>query len=260
MAHELIQDPDSRRNILIFQKKEEMWPFMTERFGELAKRRILESNRFSAALSGGNTPVDLYVGIGQVCRNLDWKAVHLFLVDERVVPYTDERSNLGMIKKSLIDSIPIPPTNVHAISTRTDPPGSAKMYEDELTSFFRLVPGSVPEFDLILLGLGEDGHTASLFPGLSDLENDSRLVRAIESDGQQIARISMTLRTINHGRSVFFLVTGGAKAKTVLRVVEKEDRSLPATLVRPVKGDLFYILDKEAGSLLSQDRLKAGKR
>jgi 6-phosphogluconolactonase len=134
------------------------------------------------------------------------------------------------------------------------------MYEDELTSFFRLVPGSAPVFDLILLGLGEDGHTASLFPGLSNLENDSRLVRAIEPYGQQIARISMTLRTINHGRSVFFLVTGGAKAKTVLRVVEEEDRSLPATLVRPVKGDLFYILDKEAGSLLSQDRLKAGKR
>jgi len=86
MAHELIQVPGSRRNIVIFQKKEEMWSFMAERFGELSERRILESNRFSAALSGGNTPVDLYVEIGQVCRNLCWKAVHLFLVDERGVP------------------------------------------------------------------------------------------------------------------------------------------------------------------------------
>jgi 6-phosphogluconolactonase len=251
VAHDLTRESDRGRQVLVFQNKADIYRFVTDRFLDLSKRAVVEHNRFSVALSGGKTPIDLYTEIGRLEQGIDWKSIHLFLVDERVVPLDDSQSNYGMIKGRLLDAIPIPTTNVHAVAYETDPSTSARKYETELKKFFDVGPGGVPAFDLILLGMGEDGHTASLFPELPDLQNDDRMVRAIEPSGERVARVTLTLQVINHGRNVFFLVTGQAKARIVRRVVEEQDPSLPASLVRPVEGALIYLLDGEAGSMLS---------
>jgi 6-phosphogluconolactonase len=258
VAYEVIRQPDHGRQVLIFESKEQVCRFTVDRFWEISERTINEWGRFSVALSGGKTPQDIYVEIGRVGQGMDWRAIHVFLVDERFVPPDDDRSNFRMIKKTLLDAIPIPVANLHAVATEeTDPRTSAKGYEAELMKFFGTGPGSVPAFDMILLGMGEDGHTASLFPGVPDLQNDKRLVRAVEPAGARVARVTLTLPVINGARNVFFLVTGETKARTVRRVVEEQDPTLPASLVRPLEGALLFLCDREAGSLLDIDKGEA---
>lgn len=226
---------------------------MADRFGEASERAITGQGRFSVALSGGKTPVGPYGEIARIGRVIDWKKVHVFLVDERFVPYDDERSNYGMIKKSLLDSIPIPSANVHPVATEGDPLRSAEKYESELRGFFAGSRG-VPVLDMVVLGMGEDGHTASLFPGKPYSVDDGHLVRAVGPDKEGLSRITLTLPVINRGRLVLFLVTGAAKARTVVRVVEESDPALPASLVRPVDGKPLFLLDREAASMLRPDK------
>ena len=250
MVYELIQRPDKARQVLIFQRPEEIHRYMADRFLDVSKKAISDEGRFCIALSGGKTPEGLYTEIGRTARGADWKAIHVFLVDERYVPADDDRSNYKMIRRTLVEAVPIPSANVHPIGTTSDPQASARNYEAELKKFFDLGPGSLPAFDLILLGMGEDGHTASLFPGLPDIREDRHLVRAIDGSEERTGRITLTLPVINQAKRVFFLVTGIAKAGTVHRVVEKEDLSLPAALVHPAKGSLVMLLDRDAGSLV----------
>ncbi len=229
---------------------------MVDRFRKIWEKAVSERGRFSVALSGGTTPKDLYMEIGRKGSAWDWKDIHVFLVDERFVPPTDDRSNYRMIKESLLDCIPIPAANVHPIDTgQTDPRASAKAFEAGLMRFFDTGKGGVPAFDLIMLGLGEDGHTASLFPGLPDLRSDTHLVRAVEPAGERVARVTLTLPVINNGRNVIFLVTGETKARTVRRAVQEQDPNLPASLVQPREGTLFFVCDRDAGSMLDMDKL-----
>jgi 6-phosphogluconolactonase len=250
VAYELIRQVDHGRQVLIFQRKEEIHRYVADLFLDISKKAIGDEGRFSVALSGGKTPEGLYHELGRSARTADWKAIHIFLVDERVVPVDDDRSNYKMIRQSLIEAVPIPSANVHPVATTGDPATSARNYETELIRFFDLKPGDHPAFDLILLGMGEDGHTASLFPGLPDIQSDKRLVRAIEANGERTARITLTLPVINQGKRVFFLVTGTAKARPIQRVVEEEDLSLPASLVHPASGPVVILLDRDAGALL----------
>jgi 6-phosphogluconolactonase len=250
VAYELIKQADHGRQVLIFRRKEDIYQYVADRFLEISKKAIAQTGRFSIALSGGKTPEGLYHELRLTARSADWRAIHIFLVDERFVPVDDDRSNYRMIRRSLIEAVPIPSANVNPVATTGDPVAAARDYETELIRFFDLGPGDLPAFDLILLGMGEDGHTASLFPGLPDIQNDRRLVRAIEANGERTARITLTLPVINQGRQVFFLVTGTAKAGTVLRVVEEEDLSLPAALVHPGSGPVVMLLDRDAGALL----------
>jgi 6-phosphogluconolactonase len=240
------------REILVFPTKEEMGRFVADRFRETSEKAITGQGLFSVALSGGKTPAGPYGEIARIGRGVDWKKVHVFLVDERFVPYDDERSNYGMIKKSLLDSIPIPSANVHPVATEGDPPTSAEAYESELRGFFTAGRG-VPAFDMVVLGMGEDGHTASLFPGKPHSVDDGHLVRAVGPDEEGLSRVTLTLPVINRGRLVLFLVTGMAKAGTVARVVEGSDPTLPASLVRPVEGELLFLLDREAAFMLRAD-------
>ncbi len=238
-------------DVRIFISPAELFAFTAERIRLLSDTAIADCGRFTAAFSGGHTPIGLYTELARDPATFDWKRTDIFLVDERAVPFEDSRSNFGMIKKTLLGAVPIPRENVHPMPVdRVDLHAAAKMYEDEIRAFFHAPPGIMPRFDLVLLGIGEDGHTASLFPGSPLLQERTRLAAAVPEDEGRTARITLTLPVINSARHVIFLAAGKTKAPIVKLVVEEGDDRLPAKLVRPEEGSLSFHLDREAASLL----------
>ncbi len=227
-----------------------MRDFMLMSWVDMMRRAIEKKECFSAALSGGKTPRDFFLRLSLLQDREYWEKTNIFLADERCVPLDSPDSNYGLIRSSLLGKVPIPAENIHPVPVDPDDPtASAEKYEEELRYFFRIQAGAFPEFDLIHLGMGEDGHTASLFPGSSSLRETDRLCAPVMMGGDKHNRVTLTLPLINNAANVFMLVTGGAKAAVVKRVLEDKDVSLPAALVNP-KGNLFYILDKEAASQL----------
>jgi 6-phosphogluconolactonase len=258
VAHQIDLRARGDRLLLVFQSKEEAFKFLSTRFSDLSRTYISEKGVFTAALSGGRTPVGFYAELGRMSGQVDWKSVHVFMVDERFVPATDIESNYGMIKKTLIDAVPIPPTHVHPIITDTsDPWASARRYEETLSKFFNSRPGVAPMLDFILLGLGEDGHTASLFPGFPSVTQQNRLVQAVAPAAGRVARITLTLETINNGRHVVFLATGKGKAYIVKRVIVDRDEYLPATRVAPRDGEVTFVCDREAAALVDPKHIES---
>ncbi|OPY67023.1 MAG: 6-phosphogluconolactonase [Syntrophorhabdaceae bacterium PtaU1.Bin034] len=250
MAHQVIRRAGSGRSILVFETGEEMGKFALERFRALAATAVSERGRFAAALSGGRTPVDLYLRIGREAKDLTWRNIHIFLVDERFVPYNDDRSNYGMIRETLLDAVPIPAENVYPFAVEgIDPEMSAEEYEGLLWDILGSgSDGAAPALDLAMLGMGEDGHTASLFPGSPVIHESTRLARAVPAGEGREARITLTLPMINAARNILFLVAGKAKAAVLGRVAKERDPLLPASLVRPHHGDLSFLCDREAAS------------
>jgi 6-phosphogluconolactonase len=253
VAHGVITGPEEARRVIVFPTREEALRFMSGQFQILSRRAISERGIFIAALSGGTTPTGLYEDLRLNGGSLDWTAIHIFLVDERFVPPTDRQSNYRMIKESLLDGVPVPAANIHPIPTGDgDPSTSASEYEETVVRFFRSGGETRPVFDFIVLGLGEDGHTASLFPGAEAVAEEKRFVRAVAATKERLARITFTLPLINEGRHLFVLATGEAKATVIKRVVEDGDRRLPAARVWPRRGELTFVCDSEATSLLNR--------
>jgi 6-phosphogluconolactonase len=236
--------------IRIFAERGELLDFMVKSWVAIMRSAILEKGFFSAALSGGKTPRDFFLRLSLLEDKKYWENTHIFLADERCVPLDSPDSNYALIRSSLPGRVPIPPENIHPVPVDPDnPAASAKKYDEELRYFFRLQTGAIPEFDFIHLGMGEDGHTASLFPGNTAVNETGLLCAPVLLDGTKHNRVTLTLPVINNAANVFILVTGGAKAAVVRRVVAKRDQSLPAALVKP-KGRLFYVLDAAASSEL----------
>jgi 6-phosphogluconolactonase len=223
------------------------------RFVALAREAAESRGRFSAALSGGSTPGGLYRLLAEEPYSLQvpWEAVHLFWGDERCVPPDDPGSNYHLAEENLLFRVPIPPENVHRVRGELEPASAARNYEQEIQDFFC---GPHARFDLILLGLGEDGHTASLFPGSPALAERERLVTAATAVYQDrpAQRVTLTLPALNSARQVLFLVAGSAKAGVVQAVLEGADEQLPARQVQPAAGGLSWLLDAEAASLLKE--------
>ncbi len=228
-----------------------MSDFVVEKWKEISRIAIKRKGRFDAALSGGTTPVTLYQKLADIGKALQWDKTHIFIVDERFVPFNDDKSNYKMILSTLLDAVEIPKENIHPISTSEDSPRAAALtYEQEMISHFDLLQNNYPEFDLILLGIGEDGHTASLFPNSPALNETEHLTASVSpGDPAKKERITITFPVINNSKNVFFLVSGTNKAK-VINKISGNDRSLPATNISPAKGTLFFLLDKDAASLL----------
>jgi 6-phosphogluconolactonase len=219
---------------------------------QLAREAAEFRGRFSVALSGGSTPGGLYRLLAEepYRAQVPWEEVHLFWGDERCVPPDDPGSNYHLAREMLIARVPIPAENVHRVRGELGAQVAAQGYEQTLEGFFC---GPRPRFDLVLLGLGEDGHTASLFPGSSLLAETERLVapaRALYQD-RPAERVTLTLPAINAARQVLFLVAGSDKAKIVQAVVEGPAGQLPAQHIRPTAGQLTCLLDASAASLLS---------
>lgn len=224
---------------------------MLEEWSALSQAAVLRSGRFVAALSGGRTPVSFFERLAGSGRDLPWDKTHIFQADERLVPPDHPASNLKVIETKLLHHVPIPAGNIHAVPVGKDPRAAAEIYEAEMRAFFELKAWDLPRFDLILLGLGEDGHTASLFPGAQGLWEGRRLAVPAYRSGPDHDRVSLSLLTINAAHVVVFLVTGEDKASALKAVLEGPSEGLPAAMVRPREGRSVFLADKESAKLLA---------
>jgi 6-phosphogluconolactonase len=210
---------------------------------------------FTIALSGGSTPRNLYTLIAaNASATLPWDKMFFFWGDERHVPPDSPDSNYRMAKESLLSKVPIPPANIFPVPAENpDAAQVAEVYEQTLRRFFAVAPGEFPRFDLILLGMGPDGHTASLFPETAALQEKSRLVVANWVEKLGGSRITFTLPLLNSARCVTFLVSGTDKAAALHEVLEGNApaEKYPSRLVQPSDGKLIWFVDRAAASELS---------
>jgi len=229
-----------------------------DEFVRLAQAAVRQKNLFTVALSGGSTPKILYSLLANEepwRSNLPWERIHFFWGDERHVPPSDPDSNYRMTYEAMLSKAPVPASNVHRIKgEEPDAQTAAAEYEQELRSFFHLQSKEYPRFDLILLGMGPDGHTASLFPGTDALKEHEQLVVANWVEKFNAYRITLTLPVLNNAANVIFLVSGAEKAE-VLRAILKGDsdtKQFPAQLIRPVRGKLLWLIDETAAAALNE--------
>lgn len=225
-------------------------------FVEMAEEAVDARGRARIAISGGSTPKAAYELMADPMHpwrgRMPWDKLDLYWVDERCVPPDDEESNYRMTREALLDRVPLRPEQIHRMEGELNPEEAAGRYETCLRNGFRLEGAEIPRFDLISLGMGPDGHTASLFPHTEALHELSRLVTANHVPQKDTWRITLTWPMINRASSVFFLIGGADKAmilKDVLTGARDVER-LPSQLIRPASGILTLILDKNAASLL----------
>jgi 6-phosphogluconolactonase len=218
---------------------------------------LREKETCTVVLAGGSTPRGLYsllAGDESFRARVRWGKIDFFWGDERQVPPDHPESNFRMANEMLLSKVPVPADHVHRI--RGEEPDAGKAageYEGALQNFFRLKPGEIPELDFILLGMGADGHTASLFPGTEALKERRRLVVANWIPGLNAHRVTLTPPLLNNVKYVLFLVTGEEKAETLRKVLqEKSDEALPAGLIRPTHGACLWLVDRFAAKLLKK--------
>ncbi len=234
---------------------QELFAAAAEEVVRAAEEAVAARGRFTIALSGGSTPKSLFNLLATNARStLPWDRMFFFWGDERHVPPTDPDSNYRMADEAMLSKIPVAAGNVFRIvAENPDAAAAAEAYEQTLRKFFQLGPGEFPRFDLILLGIGPDGHTASLFPGTAALQEKSRLVVANWVEKLKTSRITLTLPVLNAGRCVAFLVSGTDKADALKAVLEGDapGEQYPSKLVKPSDGKLIWLVDRAAASGLS---------
>ncbi|HTR64708.1 MAG TPA: 6-phosphogluconolactonase [Terriglobales bacterium] len=217
-----------------------------EEFAARATAAVKQSGRFAVALSGGSTPKGMFSLLAtSAFSSVPWDKTFFFWGDERHVPPDNPESNYRMAHEALLAKIPARPANVFRIKAEdSDAARAALDYERVITTFFGLKPGEFPRFDLILLGLGPEGHVASLFPGSAAMEETQRLVVANWVEKFHTNRITFTFPVLNHAACVMFLASGAGKAAIVKQILSDPTAGLPAQRVRPTDGDLLWFLDK----------------
>jgi 6-phosphogluconolactonase len=244
------------KNLHICQDTQELYEQAAVLFTRLANEAIASQGRFTVALSGGSTPKSVYslLAHGNLrMQPIAWPYVHVFWGDERCVPPTHPDSNYRMAHEALLSHVPIPPENIHRIHAELSPLEAAYNYDRELHEAFSLPANDTPCFDLALLGMGPDGHTASLFPGTSGLQEKNRLVVAHYVEKLASWRVTLTAKVFNAAAQVAFLIAGADKAVTLKEVLEgplQPDR-LPSQLIQPVPESLHWFVDKAAASALT---------
>lgn len=235
----------------IYRDKQEV----AENFSDYFVNKVKEAGAFHVALSGGSTPKIVFDLLARkYAGTVDWSKVHFYWGDERCVPPTDDQSNYKMTVEHLFSKIEVPKENINRILGEKDPVNEAMRYANLLEIDLDRVQG-VPQFDLVILGMGDDGHTASIFPHEIELwDSDDHCVVANHPESGQ-KRVSINGKVINAAKEVAFLVTGASKAEKVKVVVEKTKGSevYPASLVNPASGNLVWFLDEEAAAKLNQD-------
>jgi 6-phosphogluconolactonase len=240
-------------DIRIFDDPQKLSQGAAEEFASQAAAAVRSRGRFTVALSGGSTPRSLYNLLAQN-RSLPWDKIYFFFGDERHVPPDNPESNYRMVHESLLSKVPTPAANVFRIPAENpDASEAAKAYEQTLKQFFKTPTEGFPRFDLVLLGMGPDGHTASLFPGTSALQEKSRWVVSNWVDKFKTDRITLTLPVLNDAAVVMFLVSGQDKAQPLKEVLEgKESGELyPSKLIQPVDGKLVWMADRAAAAQLA---------
>lgn len=242
------------RDIVICQDAADLNRRAAEEFIRLAHRAVQSAARFTVALSGGSTPKGLYelLALDACKERVPWTKVHLFWGDERCVAPDHPDSNYRMVREALLSHVSIPAENVHRMAGEHEPGLAASKYENDLKKSFHLTDGVLPRFDLILLGIGEDGHTASLFPGSAALGESGHMVVAHYVEKLQAHRLTLTLPVLNHAAEIVFLVSGRNKADIVKEILANEVGSLmpPAARVRPPAGRLTWLVTRDAATEL----------
>ena len=228
-----------------------------ELFTATAQRATKTQGVFRVALSGGGTPRRCYelLAASPFLEQIPWSTVEIFWGDERCVPRDDPRSNAHMTREALLSQVPLAAEQIHPLYEAGDPAAAAQNYERLLGDFFGK---NEPGFDLVLLGLGEDGHTASLFPGSPAREEKERWVRVTQRPGEEIFRLTLTLPILNRAAQVIFLVAGASKTAILHQVLagNEVDPPLPAQLIRPQPGELLWLVDRAAAGDLSSSPIE----
>ena len=241
--------------IRVLTTPQELFEAAAEEVVQAAKEAVEQRGRFTIALPGGSTPKSLFNLLATNARTvLPWDRTFFFWGDERHVPPTDPDSNYRMAEETMLSRIPVAAGNVFRIPAENpDAAAGAEAYEQTLRKFFQLEPGQLPVFDVILLGMGPDGHTASLFPGSAGLQEKSRLVIANWVDKLKTSRLTLTLPVLNAARCVTFLVSGTDKAAMLKTVLEEDApaEQYPSKLIQPNHGKLIWLVDRAAASDLS---------
>lgn len=221
-------------------------------FCRAADAAIAARGRFTVALSGGSTPRATYALLADEHKDsLPWEKIFIFFGDERHVPPDHPDSNYRMANESLLSRVPVPQANVFRVQAELPAEIAASKYQDSLREFFQLPPGSWPRFDLIFLGLGDDGHTASLFPGSAALKENTRLVVANWVEKFKTFRITFSFPVLNHAAEVLFLVSGAGKTPVMRAIFSRsKNKIFPAQMVRPEQGRLLWLADRQAAGLL----------
>ncbi len=237
--------PDARRSTVdvnVSPDYETLSRTAVERIQSVVETTLAEQQTFALALAGGSTPRRLYELLAEA--SLPWSHIHLFWGDERFVPHDHPKSNVKLVRETLLSNIDLPPENVHPMPTSDTPQAAAAAYADTLHHAFAERSHT---FDLVLLGMGSDGHTASLFPEHDPAPNDPKWVRAVSAPPRHdiAQRLTCTLPVINDARRAFVLVSGSSKRDTVQAVLDDNDESLPMTRVRP-STQLLWLLDEDA--------------
>ncbi|HUY36741.1 MAG TPA: 6-phosphogluconolactonase [Pirellulales bacterium] len=258
--------------VRVLADRDELSLAAAEEFARVANASVAERERCDVALSGGSTPKELFALLASEAfrRRVAWDKLRVFWGDERHVPPDDAQSNYRMARESLLSRVPIPPENIHRVpAERADAEQVAADYQRTLRTVFQLSPGEAPRFDLVLLGLGPDGHTASLFPGtVSRSAGTGSVPRdgVIPAETEQFVaapwvekfgahRITLTPTVLNHARRVVFLVSGAEKAAVLCEVLQGpfEPERLPAQFVRPERTAVLWLVDRAAARDLHAD-------
>ena len=220
------------------------------------KELLAEKETLTIALSGGNTPKSLFkYWATNHADDIDWTKIKFFWSDERCVWPNDDDSNYKMVKENLFDLLPVPSNHIFRIRGENDPYKEARSYEELLKNEVETVNG-VPQFDVLMLGMGEDGHTASIFPHEMNLWDSSNMCVVATHPKTRQMRISLSGQTINAAKNVVFLVTGATKAKKVQAIIEDNEKAqekYPAAKVNPISGNLIWFLDGFAGRELKEE-------
>lgn len=247
---------DSRnpsRPVRVFPDIEMLSRAAAEFFVRQANLAVKARGRFSVALSGGQTPSRTYELLAQpdYRDRVAWTRVHVFWGDERCVPPEDPRNNARLARQALLQHVPIPEKQIYPIKCAISSEKAAREYEARLRLFFA---GQPPRIDLIFLGLGADGHTASLFPGAAAANEQESWTAAVPRPGQDLDRVTLTLPLINQARTVVFLVAGKDKASILKKVLSGDSDlpPLPAQLINPGDGELYWLVDDEAAVLINE--------
>jgi 6-phosphogluconolactonase len=238
------------RQVLVFENSQRVWTYAYGIWRKIEEKAIAKRGCFSVALSGGATPNPFYRGLAGL-EITQWDKLHIFLVDERFVAYDRPESNYGIILKNLLDRVPVPAENIHPIPIEETAALSAQRYEEDMKRLFKLGDSEFPRFDFVILGIGEDGHTASLFAGSSAINEKAHIAVAVKHEEVKTERITFTLPVINNARNVIFMATGPRKAEGVRLALERERDNVAASLVHPERGEILFLLDEPAGSMLS---------
>ena len=238
----------------VYKDADELSWQLAEWITSLIEETLTRKEQFSLVLSGGNTPKKLHLLLASspYRERINWKKIHIFFGDERAVPLEDERNNARMAFDTLLNKVNVPPDQIHIMDTSLSPDAAAMQYEEVLNEYFGTDDLPARSFDLVLLGMGDDGHTLSLFPGQPVIHEEKAWVSSLFLKAQDMYRITLTKNIVNHADHIVFMISGKDKAHALKEVIDGERNPdlFPSQVIIPTQGELHFFTDAAASSAL----------